>query len=106
MRGPSSEATLDRLPARDNTPRVRALLATAAILLVLVTGVAPHTHEGKLGRHACIACVTAGGEEAASAAPDVAPRQLLPSAVPQAAPATPVTGAPLGAVPGQSPPTA
>ncbi len=85
---------------------MRALLAAAAILLVLVTGLAPHTHDGKLGRHACVACVTSGCEEAASAAPDVAPRQLAPSAVPQALPAAPVTGAPLGAVPGQSPPAA
>ena len=87
-------------------PLVRALLAVAAILLVLVTGVAPHTHDGALGRHACVACAAAGSEEAACASPDVAPRQLVVASITCDPPAPPVTGAPLGAVPGQSPPAA
>lgn len=85
---------------------MRSLLALAAVLLVLATGVAPHTHEGALGRHACVACVANGAEEAGCASPDVAPRQLGTEAVAAAAPAPPVTGAPLGAIPGQSPPAA
>ena len=85
---------------------MRALLAAAAILLVLATGFAPHTHEGALGRHACVACVTAAGEEAACASVDVAPPPLVIVAALRATPAPPVTGAPLGAVPGQSPPAA
>lgn len=85
---------------------VRALLAAAAIVLLLATGFAPHAHAGALGRHACAACVTAGAEEAVSASPDVAPRQLVVANLQRIPRAPPVTGAPLGAVPGQSPPAA
>jgi hypothetical protein len=84
---------------------VRALLAAAAILLVLLTAVAPHAHEGTLGRHACVACTAAAGEEAGRATIDVAPKPVV-AAVTQPAPEPPVTGAPLGAIPGQSPPAA
>ncbi len=85
---------------------MRTSFALAAALLVLLTGAAPHTHNGALGRHACVACVASGGEEAVYAAPDVAPRPLVADAVVDTAPAPPVTGAPLGAIPGQSPPVA
>jgi len=85
---------------------VRALLAAAAALLVLLTAVAPHAHESALGRHACVACVAAGGEEAVCTSPDVTPRRLAVATVTQSAPEPPVTGAPLGAIPGQSPPAA
>lgn len=85
---------------------VRALLAAAAILLVLATEFAPHTHQGPLGRHACVACTAAAGEEAACASPDVAPARVVAADLPRAVHAPPVTGAPLGAVPGQSPPAA
>jgi hypothetical protein len=85
---------------------VRAVFAAALAVLVLVTASAPHAHETPLGRHACAACVAAGGEEAVCAAPDVAPRPVVPVAVADELPAPPVTGLPLGAVPGQSPPRA
>ena len=32
-----------------------------AIVLVLTAAVVPHVHEGRLGSHACLACVAAGG---------------------------------------------
>ena len=83
---------------------VRAALAIAAVLLLLTSAVAPHVHEGPLGAHACLACAAAGGEEAAPQTPDVAPRALPAAAALPAAPAAPVTGKPLGAVSGQSPP--
>lgn len=83
---------------------MRVVLAIAAIVLVLTAAVAPHVHEGRLGSHACLACVAAGGEEAAPQTPDVAPRPLPAADVVLAAPAAPVTGKPLGAVSGQSPP--
>ncbi len=103
---PVSVAVLDTLPIADNTPPVRALLAAAAISLVLLTTIAPHVHGGVLGRHSCVACATASGEEAGCAEPDMAPPHLVGEAAIPSAPEPPVTGAPLGAVPGQSPPAA
>ncbi len=91
---------------RVDTRPVRCALALASILFVLVSATVPHVHDTALGSHACLACVAGGGEEAAPAAPDVAPRPVVVAALPEAAPEPPVTGAPLGAVPGQSPPVA
>jgi hypothetical protein len=50
--------------------------------------------------------VAAGADAACCETPDVAPRQLVVVQVAPGAPEPPVTGAPLGAVPGQSPPSA
>lgn len=87
-------------------PAMRALLAAGlALLLVLVTA-GPHAHGGPHGEHDCAVCVVRGAAEATSATPDVAPvataveAPLLPPGL------APVTGAPLGAIPGQSPPAA
>jgi hypothetical protein len=85
---------------------VRALLAAAIAALVLLTGVAPHAHGGPLGAHACVACVAAGGEEAACETPDVAPRPFLAIDILDAHCDAPATGFPIGAIPGQSPPSA
>jgi hypothetical protein len=85
---------------------VRAVVAIAAAVLVLATGVAPHAHDGRLGSHACLACVTATGEAARPATPDVAPSLHATAELAQP-PASQVTpGFPQGAVPGQSPPRA
>ena len=84
---------------------MRALLSVMAILLVLATAVAPHVHGGELGRHACVACVIASGCEPASAeTPDVAPLDVTADEVALEPGVSPVSGRPLGAVPGQSPP--
>ena len=84
----------------------RAALALLLALLVLAVSGAPHVHAGVGDRHECIACATAlaGAAPVASAgvAPAFVPEQLL-ELVPGLAP---VTGAPQGAVPGQSPPSA
>ncbi len=88
------------------TRSVRGVLALASVLLVLVSAAVPHVHTSALGSHACLACVAAGGAEAVTAAPDVAPRPVFAAPLAEAAPEAPVTGAPLGAVPGQSPPAA
>jgi hypothetical protein len=85
---------------------VRGLVALASALLILASATAPHVHNTALGTHACLACVAAGGEAAAPASPDVAPRRFFSVPLVEAAPEPPVTGAPLGAVPGQSPPAA
>jgi len=85
---------------------MRAALALLGVLAVLATAVAPHHHGGALGSHACAACVTRGGEPARDEAPDVAPpatHARLVASPPRQATAS---GAPQGAVPGQSPPLA
>ncbi len=85
---------------------MRGALALGIALLVLTTAAAPHAHGTTLGTHACIACVAAGATEAHAETPDLAPRPLSEPA-PRLRPAgSPVAGAPLGAVPGQSPPHA
>ncbi len=84
---------------------MRAVLAIAAVLLVLVAVVAPHHHGGAYGDHACAACVFQGGESAHSETPDVSPSPVVAGA-PAALVAQVAPGAPLGAVPGQSPPRA
>jgi hypothetical protein len=85
---------------------VRALVAIAAAVLVLVAGAAPHAHDGQFGRHACVACAAAGGEAARSASPDVSPGAYPCGAVPPAPAPVVAAGFPRGAVPGQSPPGA
>jgi len=85
---------------------MRAALALAAVLAVLATAAAPHHHAGALGSHACAACVTRGAEPARDEAPDVAPPATRERLAPAAPGPAPVAGAPLGAVPGQSPPLA
>lgn len=87
-------------------PRVRAALAVATVLLLLLGAAAPHVHTGVLGAHACLACAAAAGEEAVQQVPDLAPRPLPPTDVGGDLPAPPVTGVALGAIPGQSPPVA
>lgn len=85
---------------------MRAALAIAAVVLLLVAAIAPHAHEGPLGTHACFACAAVGAEQASRQTPEVAPRPLQPVALAQVPPAAPVAGVPLGAIPGQSPPGA
>ncbi len=77
-------------------------MATAAVLLLGVA--APHHHAAPGAAHECVACTVGSGVEAGEATPVLGPP---PSRVAAALPlpgASPVTGAPLGAIPGQSPP--
>jgi len=82
--------------------RILVAIATAAMLLAGVA--APHHHAASGGVHECVACTVGGALEASDATP------TLPAPPPArvaiaAGPATdPVTGFPLGAVAGQSPP--
>ncbi|MFL5272010.1 MAG: hypothetical protein ACJ79E_08090 [Anaeromyxobacteraceae bacterium] len=85
---------------------MRAAVALGLIFLDLLGAVTPHDHGGSFGAHACAACVAAGAEEARAATPDVAPRRVVSVALDVAAPRSRPAGAPLGAVPGQSPPVA
>jgi hypothetical protein len=83
---------------------MRALLAAGLALLLVATAVAPHVHAGGHAHERCAVCVARSGDVATSATPDVAPR-TCDAGAPACAPGLPpVSGAPLGAVPGQSPP--
>jgi hypothetical protein len=86
---------------------MRAVLATALALTIALSAAAPHLHVGVHGAEECAVCVVrAGGDVARPQTPDVAPLDLPAGEVAQA-PAQPATsGAPLGAIPGQSPPVA
>lgn len=86
---------------------MRALLATGLALALALAAAAPHVHVEAQGAEHCTACVVRGGVEPASAqTPRVAPLDLPAGEVALAPAAAPVSGAPLGAVPGQSPPCA
>ena len=77
-------------------------IATAAMLLVGVA--APHHHAGSAGTHECMSCTVGGALEARDATPGLAPPPPVLVAQAPVSGAEPVTGFPLGAVPGQSPP--
>jgi hypothetical protein len=83
---------------------MRAALAAALALLVLLGAGAPHVHAGPRGEHDCVACSARGAEEARSETPDLAPVAHPSGPAPHRPGLAPVTGAPLGAIPGQSPP--
>ncbi len=83
---------------------MRAFLAAGLALFLVLTAAAPHVHDGPQGVHHCAACVVRHGDAAHRETPDVAPVPLVVAA-PQLEPGLPpVSGAPLGAIPGQSPP--
>ncbi|HSM91334.1 MAG TPA: hypothetical protein VLT47_00520 [Anaeromyxobacteraceae bacterium] len=87
---------------------MRAFLAAALSLYVALAALAPHVHVATGGQDECAVCLASGrGAAPASveapvvAPPEYAGEEPLPPAV-----MAPVVGAPLGAVPGQSPPVA
>ncbi len=84
---------------------MRVAVAATLVLLLALAVVTPHVHTASSPEE-CAACVVRGGEVAQSQVPEVAP---LPAAVGELAvplPSRPGEGAPLGAIPGQSPPHA
>ncbi len=81
------------------------LLVAIATVAVLLAGVAsPHHHAGSGGVHECVSCTVGGSLEARDATPTLLPPPVVQVAQPPAPSADPVTGFPMGAVPGQSPP--
>ncbi len=83
---------------------MRVLVALATAVLLLAGVAAPHHHASPGGAHECVACTVGTGLEARDATPvvaPVAPREAPVAALPGV---DPVTGVPLGAIPGQSPP--
>jgi hypothetical protein len=77
-----------------------ALLAAAVVALAW----APHVHAGVRGENECAACIVRTAEPVADQPLELAPPPAGRAAA-VVAPAQPLpAGAPLGAVPGQSPP--
>lgn len=87
---------------------MHALLATALSLFLAVAPLAPHVHGGAHGTEECGVCGASarGAEPAVSQSPDVAPRLVYVEPTVLGPRRAPVLGAPLGAIPGQSPPRA
>ena len=87
---------------------MRAALAATLSLYLALVAVAPHALglTGGHGGEQCAVCVARGGEPAQAQAPCTAPVDLPAGEVVLAPGLAPVDGAPLGAIPGQSPPHA
>lgn len=83
---------------------MRILVALATVVMLLAGLAAPHHHGAAGGVHECVACTVGAGLEARDATPDLSPPASHAVALVARPGADPVTGAPLGAVPGQSPP--
>jgi hypothetical protein len=81
---------------------MRALLAASLALFLVFTAGAPHAHAH--GADECAVCVVRQGDAARDETPDVAPSAHVVGVAPCAPGLPPVFGAPLGAIPGQSPP--
>jgi hypothetical protein len=85
---------------------MRALLAALLALGLVVMAAVPHVHPAGHGGSECAVCVARHGNVAHSETPDVAPKVQHAEPVVAEPGLAPVTGAPLGAIPGQSPPAA
>jgi hypothetical protein len=85
---------------------MRPAVAAALALFLLVTAAGPHVHTGPHGREDCAVCVVRNADVARTATPDVAPVAFVAGDPPPSPGLPPVSGAPLGAIPGQSPPGA
>lgn len=87
---------------------MRVLLAACLSLTLALAAMAPHVHAGASGAEECAVCVASGrsAEPASSQTPELAPRAVIGAAPASRPGLAPVLGAPLGAVPGQSPPRA
>lgn len=85
---------------------MRALAASVLVLTLLAAEAIPHAYVHAAGGDECAACALRHSTPSATKPPDVAPRVELATEVVCAPGLPPVTGAPQGAVPGQSPPVA
>jgi hypothetical protein len=84
---------------------MRAVLAAALVLLLAAAVATPHVHTAPSSEE-CAACVARGGEVSESKVPDLSPLPVAAGDVELAPQSWPKEGAPLGAMPGQSPPRA
>ncbi len=88
---------------------MRSLVATVLALILVAAAAAPHVHahaQATSGGDECTLCTGRHAAPTPSPQPDVAPIVHVEGDVLGAPGLPPVFGAPLGAVPGQSPPAA
>lgn len=84
---------------------MRTLLAAGLALFLVLVAAAPHVHASAADDgHGCAACVVRQGDAARDETPELAPAPLTAAAAAAEVGLPPVFGAPLGAIPGQSPP--
>jgi hypothetical protein len=86
---------------------MRALVAAALAAYLALTALVPHVHHDDAsgsGGHTCAICQSRTADVATRATPDLTPSPVLAGEVVLAPGLPPVAGAPLGAIPGQSPP--
>ena len=83
---------------------MRALLAAGLAAFLVAAALAPHVHHGERGDHDCAACLARNTESARTEVPDLAPTRVRFVGVVAELVGVPAVGAPLGAIPGQSPP--
>lgn len=85
---------------------MRALVAATLAACLALSAMVAHVHvEGAVGDgHPCAVCVSRTADVATRTTPDLAPSPAVVGEVVSAPGAAPIAGAPLGAVPGQSPP--
>lgn len=83
---------------------MRALLAAGLALFLVLTAAAPHVHQSVNESHDCVVCVVRHGDAARNETPDLTPVAFVADAPALDLGLPPVSGAPLGAIPGQSPP--
>ncbi len=81
-------------------------LAAGLLVLVALVALPAHVHTGQRGAEPCAMCVARSGDVAHPETPQIAPATFPRGDVPIEPDAPPVRGAPLGAIPGQSPPAA
>jgi hypothetical protein len=85
---------------------MRALLAAGLVLLLALGAAAPHDHAGASDSEGCAACLLRSADVPDAPAPELA-AGIAPEGPAAPAPGLPpLSGAPLGAIPGQSPPVA
>lgn len=86
---------------------MRVAVAVTLTVLLALAAVVPHVHAAPAGPEECPACVVrSGGDVARCQTPDLAPLELPAGEVALLPIRFEPSGAPLGAVPGQSPPAA
>jgi hypothetical protein len=86
---------------------MRAAFAALLALILVVAGATPHVHaHAQTSGDECALCTVRHAAPPSLALPDVAPIVHVEGVASAAPGLPPVFGAPLGAVPGQSPPAA
>ena len=84
---------------------MRAVVAVFLSAVLFALCWAPHVHHGVEGDRDCAACVARNADAAQYEVPELAPARVVLVGLVVVAPIQPASvGAPLGSIPGQSPP--